>query len=208
MASKIAETGVPQATGSFLSELFSDEPSARYRDILRVAATLFANRGYAATSIRDIGEAVGLMGGSLYHHIKSKDALFVRIHDAALDMAGRQIRDATAQHTDPWNKFESACVRFCQIQLDPDSVTMPLMSDFMTVPPDVRRRLIVKRDEFEQIFVALIDTLPLGKKIDQKVYRLLLLSLLNSVNSWYRPGRLTPESIGKQIVLIFRHETW
>lgn len=189
-----------------LTSLFGDVESERFRAVLLSAAALFAERGYTATSIRDIGERAGLLGGSLYHHIKSKEALFVKIHDAALDRAHGVIEAAIARCADPWDKLEAACVTFCQIQLDPQSLTMPLMNDFLSVPPEVRQRLIAKRDQFEKTFVTLVDSLPLDRKLDRRIYRLLLFTLFNNVSSWYRPGRLTPAQLGRQIMLLFKHE--
>lgn len=186
--------------------LFKGDVSERYREILEAAATLFAERGYLATSVRDIGERVGLLGGSLYHHIKSKDALFIAIHDAALQAAGDLIEQEIATATDPWRRLELACIALLEIQLDPNSLTMPLMNDFRAVPDEVRHHLVAKRDAFEQIFVALIAALPLDPRLDRKLYRLLLLNLLNSVVAWYRRGPLSPADIGRQVVLIFRHE--
>ena len=63
---------------------------SRREEILAIAAQLFARKGYRGTSMRDIGEASGVLGGSLYHHIKSKDALFVELHNGALDEADRR----------------------------------------------------------------------------------------------------------------------
>lgn len=187
-------------------ELFKSTVSDRYRDILDAAATLFAERGYIATSVRDIGERVGLLGGSLYHHIKSKEALYTEIHDIALQSAADHILEAVSKHTDPWARFEAACVKMLELELDPHSITMPLMNDFRSVPPEVQRRLVPKRDEFEQVFVGLIKDLPLDPRIDRSIYRILLLTLLNNVNIWYREGPLTPADIGRQIVMIFRHD--
>lgn len=186
--------------------LFRNETSERYQEILEAAAALFAERGYAATSVRDIGERVGLLGGSLYHYIKSKEALFVKIHDTALEVAGEQLKEAIAGVTDPWEKLEAACVRMLDIQLDPHSITMPLMNDFQSTPPEIRERLVARRDIFEQTFRDLIDELPLDPVLDRGVYRLLLLTLLNNISGWYRQGRLTPAEIGRQIVLVFRHQ--
>ena len=67
-----------------------EQSGSRRREILEIAAQLFARKGYRGTSMRDIGERAGVLGGSLYHHIKSKDALFVELHNAALD-DGRKI---------------------------------------------------------------------------------------------------------------------
>ena len=69
---------------------------SRREEILAIAAQLFARKGYRGTSMRDIGEASGVLGGSLYHHIKSKDALFVELHNGALDEAEARIAAAVA----------------------------------------------------------------------------------------------------------------
>lgn len=178
--------------------------SDRHCEILEAAATLFAERGYAATSVRDIGERVGLLGGSLYHYIKSKEALFVRINSIALQLAQDRIQAAVSMHSDPWERLEAACITMMEIQLDPKSLTMPLMNDFSSAPLEIREQLVANRDNFELIFRDLVAALPLDPALDRSVYRLLLLTLLNNVSSWYRKGRLTPEDIGRQILHIFR----
>lgn len=194
-----------RVAGKSTYALKQEGSSDRQMDILEAAATLFAQRGYAATSVRDIGEQVGLLGGSLYHHIKSKEALFVRVHDIALQMAEDRIALAVSQLVDPWDRLEAACVTMLEIQLDPASLTMPLMNDFGTAPPEIRERLVAKRDAFEAIFRDLVRDLPLDPSVDRGVYRLLLLTLLNNVSGWYREGGLAPRDIGRQIAQIFRH---
>ena len=92
-----------------------------------------------------------------------------------------------------------------EVQLDPRSITMPLMNDFRSAPAEVRVHLVAKRDQFEQLFVRLVDDLPLDRDIDRKIYRLSLLTLLNNVGVWYRPGRSSPAEVGRQIARIFRH---
>lgn len=181
--------------------------SDRHCDILEAASALFAERGYAATSVRDIGDRVGLLGGSLYHYIKSKEALFIRVHDTALTMAEDRIRTAVSGRSDPWERLEAACVTMLEIQLDPNSLTMPLMNDFASAPQEIRGQLVDKRDAFERVFLDLIAALPLDQSLDRGVYRLLLLTLLNNVSGWYREGRLSPKDIGEQIVRIFRHSS-
>ena len=47
----------------------------RRQQIIEVAADLFASQGYRATSMRQIGSKVGILGGSLYHHFASKEDL-------------------------------------------------------------------------------------------------------------------------------------
>jgi AcrR family transcriptional regulator len=177
----------------------------RRREILEIAARLFARKGYRGTSMRDIGEEAGVLGGSLYHHIKSKDALFVELHNAALDAAATKIEDALASQDDPWMQLEKACETLLDIQLDPHSLTLPMMNDFREVPDAVRADLIERRDRFESLFRDLVEALPLPPAIDRSLYRNLLLSQLNTAADWYRPGRLTPRDIARQIAAIFRH---
>ncbi|WP_019054449.1 TetR/AcrR family transcriptional regulator [Sphingobium xenophagum] len=194
----------PSSTGQNSTIHFGDSLSPRKRQILEIAAQLFARKGYRGTSIRDIGQRAGVLGGSLYHHIKSKDELFVELHDAALDTAASRIAAAIAKASDPWARLEAACITLLQIQVDVDSLTFPLMNDFREVPAEVRRQLIARRDRFEDIFRGLVAALPLPDDIDPSIYRNLLLSQLNTAAHWYRSGRLTIEEIGRQIVRIYR----
>ena len=49
--------------------------SERREQILAIAAELFAERGFAATTVREIADAAGILSGSLYHHFDSKEAM-------------------------------------------------------------------------------------------------------------------------------------
>src|ERR1700688_3913612 len=50
-------------------------PQGARRQILDAAARLLRHRGYGATTTRAIATAVGIKGGSIYHHFPSKDAI-------------------------------------------------------------------------------------------------------------------------------------
>lgn len=189
-----------------MSEGMGAEPGGRRGEILAVAAQLFARKGYRGTSMRDIGDAAGVLGGSLYHHIKSKDALFVELHNLALDGAEARIVGAVAVLDDPWDRLEAACVALLEIQLDPRSLTMPMMNDFREVPDTVRAQLVARRDDFEDVFRLIVEGLPLPEAIDRSIYRNLLLSQLNAVADWYRPGRLSVQDVARQVARLFRHE--
>ncbi|MDG6094918.1 hypothetical protein LOC54_07300 [Acetobacter sp. AN02] len=93
-----------------------------------------------------------------------------------------------------------------EIRLNTGSLTLPLVNSFRSVPPGVQQALIIQRDGFETIFRRLVADLPLAPGIDPSLYRILLLSLLNSADGWYREGRLSRRDIAAQIIKIFRHE--
>jgi TetR/AcrR family transcriptional regulator, cholesterol catabolism regulator len=182
----------------------TEDVSARTLDVLNAAGALFAERGYHGASIRDIGERVGLLGGSLYHHIKSKESLFVQIHNTALRNAAEKIEVAIAGLSQPWERLEQASVTLAELQLDPASITMPLMNDFHQLPPELRAQLIETRDDFEALFDRLVRDVPLDEGIDRKIYRICLLTQLNSLCNWYRPGKYTPAQIGREVMKIFK----
>src|SRR3546814_14207913 len=125
--------------------------------------------------MRDIGEQAGVLGGSLYHHIKSKDALFIELHNAALDVAELRIAKAIEGARDPWEKLERACATLLEIQLAPNSLTMPMMHDFSEVPEDVREKLIARREAFEDQFKYLVAELKIPGGIHRSILRTHLL---------------------------------
>lgn len=182
----------------------TEQGGHRRGQILEIAARLFAAKGYAGTSMRDIGVEAGVLGGSLYHHVKSKDALFAELHNHALDQALARIEEVIEPIDDPWDKLEAACVTMLEIQLDPQSLTTPLMNDFRNAPEALRRMLVEKRDAFETAFAGIIAQLDLPPHIDRSIYRNALLTMLNNTMEWYRPGRLSPAEIGRQIAAIMR----
>lgn len=61
------------------------KPSARRADLVRIAAELFAERGYRATTVRHIGDAAGVLSGSLYHHFDSKETILDELLSSYLD---------------------------------------------------------------------------------------------------------------------------
>ncbi|MGC2799024.1 MAG: helix-turn-helix domain-containing protein, partial [Mycobacterium sp.] len=46
-------------------------PNSRRDELLELAATMFAERGLRATTVRDIADSAGILSGSLYHHFSS-----------------------------------------------------------------------------------------------------------------------------------------
>lgn len=75
--------------------------SGTRQKVLQTAAELFADRGYSAVGVNEIGEATGLGRGALYYHISSKEDLLYDITTAYMSdliADGRAIADA---ETDP-----------------------------------------------------------------------------------------------------------
>ena len=66
-------------------------------EILDAAAQIFSQKGFHATSMQDIAQAVNLQKGSLYHHINSKQEILVAVLDRALDLLIANMQDVLDQ---------------------------------------------------------------------------------------------------------------
>ena len=199
-----ARRSLTKATATRRVQPVAEESNARRQEILLVASDLFARRGYDAVGVRQIADAAGILGGSLYHHFPSKRDLYVEVHGAALAGAASRMEAEIAKLDDPWERLEAACRVHLAVQVDPESVTLPMMSDISAMSSDMREDLVKARDRFEVIYKQLIADLPLNASIDRSIYRLSLVSLINAVPMWYRTGRLSVAEIAVQIVTIFR----
>lgn len=175
----------------------------RRAEILAIAWRLFSSRGLTRTSMRDIAAGAGLLAGSLYHHFPSKEALYLEVHGATLRWSEQELRRAADGQFDPWERLAAACRRHLEIQVAPDSPTFPLMNDLPAASPKLRKALIAQRDQFERLYVELVEALPLAAGLDRHVYRLALLSLLNTLPHWFRSGRLSVDEVAAQLLRIF-----
>jgi TetR/AcrR family transcriptional regulator, cholesterol catabolism regulator len=91
----------------------SREPGDRHDQILAVAAELFARKGVAATTVREIADEVGILSGSLYHHFDSKEAMVDEILSPYLRDLGDACQRVIARRADPRTKLRdlvAACL--------------------------------------------------------------------------------------------------
>ena len=61
------------------------KPSPRREALVQIAAELFAERGYRATTVRHIGDAAGVLSGSLYHHFDAKETILDELLSSYLE---------------------------------------------------------------------------------------------------------------------------
>lgn len=73
----------------------------RREKILAVSAELFATKGIASTTVRDIGEAADVFSGSLYHHFKSKNAIVAEILARYMNDIQRRFAEAVEHSQQP-----------------------------------------------------------------------------------------------------------
>ena len=67
--------GQIQLNGAGTASVNGTLRSRRRADMVAIAAELFAQKGYRATTVREIADAAGILSGSLYHHFDSKESI-------------------------------------------------------------------------------------------------------------------------------------
>ncbi len=176
----------------------------RLPQVLDAAARLFRERGYAVTSMRDIGAAAGMLAGSLYYHFASKDDLLVAVYAEGVRRIGAAVEAALAASVDPWDRLERACAAHLTALLDDSDYGQVVIRVRPDDAPDAAARLIALRDGYERLFARALDDLPLRHRGDRRALRLLLLGALNWSQTWYRPGRDSPATLARQFVRLLR----
>jgi AcrR family transcriptional regulator len=177
----------------------------RRDQIVDAAATVFAQRGYHATSIDDLVEAIGLKRGGLYHYVDSKRDLLLLIHerfiapllanaeevlqrglapDETLRLLGRVLMNDIANYHDQVTVFLH---EWRVIEKDPEWVEIRA----------ARRR-------FEDLVG---DVLAQGEQdglfrfADRRIAVLGFLGMINYSYQWFRPGgRISPDAIADQLM--------
>src|SRR3954467_13995644 len=100
-------------------------PATRREELLRIAAGLFAEKGYKFTTVRDIADAAGILSGSLYHHFDSKESMVDEILRTFQEELFGQYDEILAGDLDPLAKLEQAgLVSFDAIDQHHDEVAI------------------------------------------------------------------------------------
>jgi AcrR family transcriptional regulator len=173
-------------------------------ELVDKAAHLFGAKGYDNTSMRDIAGAFGILHGSLYHHIGSKEELFITVYAMGVEQFMQDVQRAIAPLTDPWERLEAACVSHLEALLTRDSPAATVLADWSTNYSDTMRTALIKeRDRYEKVFVELTDAVDLPAGTKRRYFRLGLLGALNGALNWYQPGRDSPATVARHLFSLF-----
>lgn len=170
-----------------------DQNSERRKQILAIAANLFASRGYSATTVRDIADEAGILSGSLYHHFNSKEAIFQEILRSFMDNLLGQFESIIASGLSARETIDRLIqAAFQVIEEQPDSVGLYQNEvSFLQTQPGFEF-LIDKSARIEEIWreqiIAGQEAGVFRSTLDSAtVYRFIRDSVWSTVR-WYRPG--------------------
>jgi len=175
----------------------------RLAQIEKTAARLFRERGFHGTSVRNIADAVGLQGGSLYAHIDGKDDLLWKIADGSADRFFEALTPIVNSNDDVARKLRNAIVAHVGvITADLDAAAV-YTTEWRHLAAERRERMAHRRDEYENLFRGLISTgirAGLLAPVDEGDATLFCLSALNYVFLWYKPdGRMSSDEVATML---------
>ena len=175
----------------------------RQRDaILRAAARLFRERGFADTGMRDIAAAADLSAANLYHYFDGKNDLLFYCQDRALDRMLAAVDAARRESRSATERLRVVFTAHLQTLLDEiEGATAHLQID--SLPPKLRDAIVKKRDSYERALRRLIaDGIKSGELVDMEpaVVTRAMLGAMNWTVTWFRPdGPETAAAVGEVI---------
>lgn len=170
--------------------------------IVSVATRLFYEKGYHATTMRQIAAGLDIKAGSLYNHFASKQDLLMRISynttRALLEGAEKRVEEAGG---DPEARLRSFVEWHVEFHARDRLAARIADEQLHALEPRNRRKVMKLRDEHEQLLRSILaeGTAKSGWNVDDEaVIAFAIGTMCTQVDAWYRDdGRLNPSEIGK-----------
>lgn len=173
------------------------------REVIRShAIQLFGQQGYTGTSMRDIASAVGVLPGSLYAHIDSKEALLVEIVNEGIGRFLERIDPLVSASGVPVDRLRAMIVAHVEVVADQPERSLVVFHQWRFLGPENLPLAIKRRREYERCFVEVVEQGmadgSLKSDLNPRIAVLTILGALNWTPEWLSPdGRLTPTEVGE-----------
>jgi AcrR family transcriptional regulator len=180
-----------------------DVSPTKAEEIIDVASQLFSEKGYKATSLRDIADLVGLHKTSLFHYFTNKEEILMGVMDKPMKMRMNFLDEIMNNaHLSGPEKFKQAfksqVFMTCEFR---DHINVWL-TEIRSLSPHNQGIYNRKRKEYELRFEKIVREIQedgqtdLFKDIDPKIATLAVLGMSNWLLKWYSPdGSFTPDAI-------------
>jgi AcrR family transcriptional regulator len=176
-------------------------------EILEAATQIFGQKGFHATSMQDIAEAVNLQKASLYYHISSKQEILVEVLDRAIDLLIERMQEVMASPLPSDKKLRRAMQVYLCSLLEHRDVAAVLLMEHRSLEPELLARHIPRRDCFEALWRDLLQEGVSNQVFfceDPALASRAILGVMNWAITWYRPdGSLSAEMIANQFTDLF-----
>lgn len=175
----------------------------RFREILEAAADVFLRSGYDGASIQDIADEVGILKGSLYYYVATKEDFLFEIVKGVFERALEAIapvRDSTAPALERLQQYVRLHIEFT---VSNQKYVAIRMREFQRLSPERSQLITEEGASYVEILRSILiqgqAEGTVADDLDASLVSLGLLGMLNSVTTWYEPtGRSSVEEIIEQ----------
>ncbi|MBP2367804.1 TetR/AcrR family transcriptional regulator [Pseudonocardia parietis] len=176
----------------------------RWAELIEVATQVFYEKGYDGASLQDIADRLGMLKGSLYYYIQSKEDLLFdvisMVHKEGLEV----VRSRASVESDPLQRLERVVAGHVEHTCRNLVAVAVFLHELSALPPERRQEVLGTEHAYQGVFRDLIEEAQREGLVRPDVEpRLAALSVLGSANwvyRWFRPGgAFTPEVIGAQL---------
>lgn len=180
------------------------------QEIYEVAARIFFEKGYAATRNQDVAEEVGMLKGSLYYYIDSKEDLLYGVMKMAYESLGDHLAETAAFEGDQLGQLRFFIVGYTEL-VGKNRIRLAVLEREMRSLSDARRREVIGwRDEYE---VFLRDLLRAGQEAglvrrttEVEMLSILVFTQMHGLHTWYDPkGAQSVQAIAHLIAEFILH---
>jgi AcrR family transcriptional regulator len=177
-----------------------DGRGGRAEEIRQAAARIFFEKGYDSTSIQDIADAVGILKGSMYYHIDTKEDLLFDVVKSVHEQGLRQARQWMEAPGSPLERLRAAIEGHVESNLTNLEGVGVFFHDFASLGPRRRAEIITDRDFYDRHLRRLVEegqaSGDLAPDLDPKMAVMALLGMMNWTYQWFRPdGEWTPREV-------------
>jgi AcrR family transcriptional regulator len=175
-------------------------PDSADERILLAAGRLFREKGFAATTVREIAQAAEMLPGSLHYRYASKDDVLVALMERGVERAIAAVTEAIAATREPIERLRLALRAHLELLCQGDDSLYVLLFDFRSLPPAARAGVERSRGRYEAFWDGMLyeawGTGRARSAIDVALLRQFGMGAINWVATWYRPdsGR-TPAQV-------------
>ena len=181
--------------------------SPRRQQIEDAASALFRERGYAATSVRDIAQAIDMQGGSLYAHVASKEDVLWSIVSRAADRFNAEVGAVATSGAPPAVRLREMMRAHVGVVTSAQKDAAVFLHEWRFLSQGRREQMAERRDAYEALFRRVIgEGIAAGafNAVDSRLTAMAILSALNGIATWYRSdGYLTPKELADQYADLF-----
>jgi AcrR family transcriptional regulator len=175
-------------------------PKKRDREVLDAAARVFYERGYSDASVQDVADELGILKGSLYHYIDTKEDLLYRLLQETHDEIYEILEQVSAlEGLDPLQRLEIYVRRQVEYNIDNLLRVSVYYHDLERLTEARRKAILARRREHEQWVLELIkeaqDTGLADRDLDPKIAARCIFATIIWTYRWFRKGRDAREKV-------------